>query len=517
MSWVCKMMHRTSMMHRRLLLTAAGTLGISMRANGCVESSRGISSKAISSHRLGEEYALRDGTWMREHFFTMPLRHGEDDGQTITMFVRELVAGGKKDLPDLPCLLYLQGGPGFPAGRPSTPISGWTKSALGEYRVLLVDQRGTGRSSAVTAQNLALVGGGDPEAQAEYVTHFRADSIVKDCEVARVALCGKDSKITLLGQSFGGFCILSYLSMAPESITRALFTFGLAPIQRTPDEVYTATYKRVLERNRRFYGHYPGDIPKVRRIVAHLLKHEEEQGGLPLPGGGKITARRFLQLGIEMGSKGGMDSLHWLLEDAWVAHQDCDTPQELSYAFLRGVEDRSSYDTNPLYWLLHEAIYCDGSEDSPGAAKASNWAAHRVRQSEDNGALFDPSSRLRAGEEAEVLFTGEMVYPWMSEDYATLGKLRGCAEILAIKTDWGPLYDRDCLDGVASQVPCAAIIAYEDLYVEREYSEETAALLGPGAKLWISNEFQHSGLGDDPHRVLQTLLGMTKCTVMVPS
>ena len=61
----------------------------------------------------------------------------------------------------------------------------------------------------------------------------------------REQLCA-NKKITLLGQSFGGFCILSYLSYAPEAIERALFTCGLAPVGQSADAVYTATYTAVL-------------------------------------------------------------------------------------------------------------------------------------------------------------------------------------------------------------------------------------------------------------------------------
>lgn len=35
----------------------------------------------------------------------------------------------------------------------------------------------------------------------------------------------------------------------------------------------------------------------------------------------------------------------------------------------------------------------------------------------------------------------------------------------------------------------------EDMYVEREFSEDTARLLGPAClKVWLTNEFQHSGI-----------------------
>lgn len=49
----------------------------------------------------------------------------------------------------------------------------------------------------------------------------------------------------MLGQSYGGFCILSYLSLFPDSIERALFTCGLAPVGVAVDDVYRATFKRM--------------------------------------------------------------------------------------------------------------------------------------------------------------------------------------------------------------------------------------------------------------------------------
>ena len=53
-----------------------------------------------------------------------------------------------------------------------------------------------------------------------------------------------------------------------------------------------------------------------------------------------------------------------------------DTPQvtSLPSEFLLAVENaQQHFETNPLYYLLHEAIYCDG----PGTA--SRWAAERVQ------------------------------------------------------------------------------------------------------------------------------------------
>ena len=78
---------------------------------------------------------------------------------------------------DLPWLAFFQGGPGFGSPRPEGN-SGWIKRALQDYRVLLLDQRGTARSTPINYQTLARFG--TSQAQADYLKHFRTDSIVRD-------------------------------------------------------------------------------------------------------------------------------------------------------------------------------------------------------------------------------------------------------------------------------------------------------------------------------------------------
>ena len=72
-----------------------------------------------------------------------------------------------------------------------------------------------------------------------------------------------------------------------HAVERALFTFGLAPVGRTAEEVYSATYLRMEERNRRFYERYPQDVELVRDIVASL--HEAPA---TMPRGGTLTVSR---------------------------------------------------------------------------------------------------------------------------------------------------------------------------------------------------------------------------------
>src|SRR5262249_5451235 len=165
-----------------------------------------------------------------EHEFSVPLDHADPDGEQITVFAREIA---DPDGRDRPFLVYLQGGPGFEAERPSgpPPSPGWLARALQDYRVLMLDQRGTGRSSPV-----GVLPGLTPEQQADYLAHFRADAIVRDAEWVRREL-GVE-RWSVLGQSFGGFCVTAYLSAAPEGLSEAFVTGGLPPLGLHTDEVY---------------------------------------------------------------------------------------------------------------------------------------------------------------------------------------------------------------------------------------------------------------------------------------
>jgi pimeloyl-ACP methyl ester carboxylesterase len=146
---------------------------------------------------------------------------------------------------DQPFLVYLQGGPGGEAPRPTRvpPTPGWLEGALREFRVLMLDQRGTGRSTPV-----GTLPGMTPQEQAEYLAHFRADAIVRDAEWIRREL-GVE-RWSVLGQSFGGFCAVTYLSLAPAGLREVLITGGLPPLGPRLEETYAYTYARVRERNR---------------------------------------------------------------------------------------------------------------------------------------------------------------------------------------------------------------------------------------------------------------------------
>lgn len=300
------------------------------------------------------------GTVLTDHRFSVPLDHARPDGERIELYGREVVATGK-DPETLPWLLYLEGGPGCGARR-FVGRQAWLERALKDYRVLLLDQRGTGLSTPLNRQTLPLRG--TPAQQAEHLAHFRADSIVRDAEAIRPALTG-GAPWTVLGQSFGGFCTVRYLSSAPEGLTAALITGGLPSLTATADDVYRAAYPRIERKNAAHYARYPMDVERARRIAAHLAEQPAE-----LPGGHVLTVEAFQSLGILLGGGDGSHQLHYLLEDAFVP-----TPAgpALSDAFLEGARAVLSFAGHPLYALVHEAIYAQDP------AEPTAWAADRVR------------------------------------------------------------------------------------------------------------------------------------------
>ncbi len=118
------------------------------------------------------------------------------------------------------------------------------QEAAKDFRILMLDQRGTGLSTPLTRQTLH---GMSAQEQADRLRHFRAESIVRDAEAFREHLGAETWSV--LGQSFGGFCTLTYLSLFPASLERALLTGGLAPLTGHAERVYEHTYAKMAARN----------------------------------------------------------------------------------------------------------------------------------------------------------------------------------------------------------------------------------------------------------------------------
>jgi pimeloyl-ACP methyl ester carboxylesterase len=406
---------------------------------------------------------------LTDHTFDLPLDHDRPDGERITVYAREVTAEET-----LPWLLFLGGGPGFAAPRPLGD-EGWLLRALKDYRVLLLDQRGTGRSTPVT-RAVALSRGAD------YLTHFRADSIVRDAEAIRRTLIG-DEPWTVLGQSFGGFCTVTYLSFAWQGLRAAMTTGGLPGLMTDAVGAYRTLYPVVAAKNRAHYQACPADVEQARRVASFLLSHD-----VRLPTGRRLTVEAFQAAGNMLGARDGSAHLHYLLESPFA-------DGSLSDAFLLSVQEALSWATaaNPLYYLLHEPTYAQG-------AGATGWAAQRVRAEYP---AFD--ARAALSRDAPVYFTGEMIYPWMFDDDPLMAPLRPLADELADRPQWSALYDVERLR--LNEVPVAAAVYDTDMYVSRELSLQTATRIG-NLRLWHTADHQHDGLRVSDGEVMSRLLAM---------
>ena len=411
------------------------------------------------------------------------------EGRSLRLFYRVLCAPENIGR-DLPYLVFLQGGPGGAGPRLTSPASdGWVAEAVRHFRVILPDQRGTGRSSRVDGATVAREG--DAAAQARFLKRFLADSIVRDFEYLRLTELGSARWVTL-GQSYGGFLTLTYLSTFPGAAAASFTCGGIPHVPASADEVYAHTFPRMAAKTSLLYERYPDD---ERRLA--LLAERVAAGDLRLPDGSPLSLRRLQSLGQGLGMKPGHERLHNLLDLAFTAgdgsadaalaavggHAD---KVEVSPAFLAGAWSATNVAANPLYWVLQELIYADGELDAPIA-----WAAERAWRGRPE---FDPAAR-------PLMLTGEACFPWMFEEMPELRPFAGAMERLMADTSFGRLYDQTAL--LANETPLQAAVYFDDLYVDAGLQLDTLSHVG-ASHAWVTSEFEHDGLHGD--RVFKHLL-----------
>ncbi|ROT37291.1 alpha/beta-hydrolase [Sodiomyces alkalinus F11] len=465
-------------------------------------------SKVISPARLitRRSHVVPDQLLVSELFFEVPLDHANRSAGNLQLFGRSVTKHERPIVPlkgpdatkaeQKPWLVYLEGGPGFGNKEPQeSPI---TRMALSRgYQVLFLDYRGVGSSTPVSAATLRTVG--NPSAQATYLSRFRQDSIVRDLEAVRACLTHdypeEKKKWSIFGQSFGGFVSLTYLSFFPEGLREVFLTGGLAPVGKAPEQVYEATFRKVVERNRAYYAKFPEDVKNVRRIARFI--QQQEGGRVALPGGGFLTVPRLLTLGLAFGSHGGLDMVHALILKMTT---DLEQFGFLDRPVLTALGQFNPFDTHIIYAILHEAIYCH----QPGIA--SNWAAFRVGKELESFAWLDQMPNLSPSSDNDddppLHFSGEMVFPLHFETYPELIPLKDAADILASSADWPALYDEDQLG--RNEVPVYAASFIDDMYVDYGLARETAALIR-GCKVFETNMMYHNALRAQTNEVMGRL------------
>ena len=185
----------------------------------------------------GVEHAAQCGVLRR------PLDPAEADGRTIDLHVAVLpaVARNKKADP----VLFFAGGPGQSAIDLAGPLSRLLARLSNRRDVVLIDQRGTGRSAPLkcpdqpATQSLRELA--DPPAQVRQLDacrkalqalphgdlrYYTTTLAMQDADAVRQAL--GYAKVNLVGASYGTRAALEYMRQFPRSVRRAVID-GVAP------------------------------------------------------------------------------------------------------------------------------------------------------------------------------------------------------------------------------------------------------------------------------------------------
>ncbi len=408
--------------------------------------------------------------------------------KSIRLFYRTLCLPQNKGR-DLPVIVYLQGGPGGCGPRVLSAASdGWIEEALKHFRVVLPDQRGTGRSNAVDgqrmealAQEAAELGIETAVYQAEYIKRFLADSIVRDFEYLRLSEFGGKKWVTL-GQSYGGFLTLCNLSTFPDGVAASFTCGGIPHVPASAADVYAHTFPRMVIKTKAWYERYPEDEKRMS-LLADVAQAQE----IKLPDGSPLSVRRLQLLGGGLGMKPAPERLHVLLDTAFtegdgtaeaaLAAAGGDPAKvKLSLGFLYDVMNKTATPDNPLYWTLQEFIYADGQIEAPIRWAAQAEAARRPEFSCDARPL---------------MCFGEAMFDWMFQEDPALKPFSAAMDVLMEDTSFGQLYDTDQL--ARNTVPLQAAVYFDDLYVDSGLQLDTLSRVG-NSHAWVTNEFEHDGL-----------------------
>lgn len=408
--------------------------------------------------------------------------------KTLKLFYRTLCLPqnvGK----ELPLLVFLQGGPGGAGPRINDAATdGWIAEAVRHFRVVLPDQRGTGRSSRVDGRVMARVaesarafGADAARLQAEYLKRFLADSIVRDFEYLRRAEF-EGARWVTLGQSYGGFLTLTYLSTFPEGVAASFTCGGIPHVPANAAEVYRHTFPRMAAKTRTWYERYPEDERRMSLLADRLCA-----GDVRLPDGSPLSVRRLQLVGGGLGMKPVSERLHNLLDLAFSDGDGSVTaalaaaggePRRvaLSDGFLHQVLEMTATPSNPLYWTLQEFIYADGEMGEP-----IRWAAAHEAEKHPE---FSWDAR-------PLMLFGEAMFPWMFEEDPALIPFKPAMDLLMEDTSFGRIYDQEQL--VRNEVPLQAAVYFDDAYVDSGMQLDTLSRVG-NSHAWVTNEFEHDGL-----------------------
>ena len=206
-------------------------------------------------------------------FVAVPLDYSMPAGRQIDIFYRLLPSGGSTAAESgSPILMIMNGGPGMPssgyraidhdyeAGNAADAFSELAK----HFRVLMVDQRGTGNSAPLDLDDPAL----SPEVIARF---FDSDEHARDHAEVVEAVIPENEQFFILARSYGGEIGFQYLMSGRDVRQPTGIIFSSAVLPHT-DALETFLMRRQEQRelNLELQAANPEIIAKLSRLRSHL-------------------------------------------------------------------------------------------------------------------------------------------------------------------------------------------------------------------------------------------------------
>ena len=121
------------------------------------------------------------------------------------------------------------------------------------------------------------------------------------------------------------------------------------PGNHSEGDIYEGTFAQVEERNRQYLKKFPRDKELLGELCRHL-----QQNDVLLPNGDRLTPRRLQLLGFDLDFADCDTGIHFLLEEVFVTVLG---KKVANHLFLKQIQMQIRFDANPIFTLLHEAIY----------------------------------------------------------------------------------------------------------------------------------------------------------------
>ncbi|UIZ91726.1 alpha/beta fold hydrolase [Corynebacterium sp. CNCTC7651] len=395
------------------------------------------------------------GVTQREHEITVPIDRADPARGEITVFARELYTDAS-----LPYLVYFQGGPGKPGPR---MLMDWIPEALKRYRVLLIDERGTGRSTKIDRTTPERI-------DAHFLAHLRPPDVAADAEAMREYL-GVE-QWDLLGNSFGAACAGSYLSYFPSGLRRVHLVGAVPEPEMDVDAFNRLTFALLRARQEELFAAVPWIKARVEEVADHLENHD-----VRMPTGERLSSTRFRMVGVLLGEEGDFGALATLMEMPFTTYRG---EKRLRGDFLAQVGSIISLETMPLWAVVHESVMA-----RPG--HPTRWSAERIYREEF----------------ADLTLLGNHFFATHFEEDPALKPFYGAVDEVQ-HMDTLTAQARD-LSG--NEVPTAALLFKPDLFIPYELTADSASRIG-NLKLWSHDEWFHDGIWVHGREVAKGLFEM---------